>query len=263
MRRYLTGLLAALLLLCTAAGAVDGAGKAEPLGLSASSVADGASNVAVDTSIKLDFTKNVVNLQVKDNNKTCFSVTDSQGNQVPIVVSMEDVFAFRIRAADDQVDREVRNTIYISPAQTWPAGETLTLTISGNLMAKNGTSMGTTCTLRFTTAGAAATPAPTAVVTATPKPAATPKPTPTPIPTPTPAPAESEPLSSETPAAESTPAVVETETPAPVPAVVPTEPPAQTDGEGGIPAAAILAVVLIATAAAAALLIVRSRGGRK
>ncbi|WP_209341803.1 Ig-like domain-containing protein [Flavonifractor sp. AGMB03687] len=253
MRRYLTGLLAALLLLCTAAGAVDGAGQSEPLALSASSVADGASNVAVDTSIKLDFTKNVVNLQVKDNNKTCFSVTDSQGNQVPIVVSM----------GDDQVDREVRNTIYISPAQTWPAGETLTLTISGNLMAKNGTSMGTTCTLRFTTAGAAATPAPTAVVTATPKPAATPKPTPTPIPTPTPAPAESEPLSSETPAAESTPAVVETETPAPVPTVVPTEPPAQTDGEGGIPAAAILAVVLIATAAAAALLIVRSRGGRK
>ena len=252
MRRYLTGLLAALLLLCTAAGAVDGAGKAEPLGLSASSVADGASNVAVDTSIKLDFTKNVVNLQVKDNNKTCFSVTDSQGNQVPIVVSM----------GDDQVDREVRNTIYVSPAQTWPAGETLTLTISGNLMAKNGTSMGTACTLRFTTAGAAATPAPTAAVTATPKPAATPKPTPTPIPTPTPAPSESEPLPSETPAAESTPAVVETETPVPSPTVVPTESPTQTDVEGGIPLTAILAVVLIA-AAAAALLILRSRGGRK
>lgn len=252
MRRYLTGLLAALLLLCNAAGAVDGAGKAEPLALSASSVADGASDVAVDTSIKLDFTKNVVNLQVKDNNKTCFSVTDSQGNQVPIVVSM----------GDDQVDREVRNTIYVSPTQTWPAGETLTLTISGNLMAKNGTSMGTARTLRFTTAGAAATPAPTAAVTATPKPAATPKPTPTPISTPTPAPAESEPLPSETPAAESTPAVVETETPVPSPTVVPTESPTQTDVEGGIPLTAILAVVLIA-AAAAALLILRSRGGRK
>lgn len=253
MRRYLTGLLAALLLMCTAARAVDGAGKAEPLGLSTSSVADGASNVAVDTSIKLDFTKNVVNLQVKDNNRTCFSVTDSQGNQVPIVVSM----------GDDQVDREVRNTIYVSPAQTWPAGETLTLTISGNLMAKNGTSMGTARTLRFTTAGAAATPAPTAVVTAMPKPAATPKPTPTPIPTPTPTPAESEPLPSETPAAESTPAVVETEPPVLSPTVAPSEPPTQTDADGGIPAAAILAVVLIAAAAAAALLILRSRGGRK
>lgn len=253
MRRYLTGLLAALLLLCTAAGAVDGAGQSEPLALSASSVADGASNVAVDTAIKLDFTKNVVNLQVKDNNKTCFSVIDSQGNQVPIVVSM----------GDDQVDREVRNTIYVSPAQTWPAGETLTLTISGNLMAKNGTSMGTAYTLRFTTAGASATPAPTAAVTATPKPAATPKPTPTPIPTPTPAPAESEPLPSDTPAAESTPAVVETETPVPSPTVAPTEAPTQTDADGGIPAAAILAVVLIAAAAAAALLILRSRGGRK
>lgn len=253
MRRYLTGLLAALLLLCTTAGAVDGAGKAEPLALSASSVADGAANVAADTSIRLDFTKNVVNLQVKDNNMTCFSVTDSGGNQVPIVVSM----------GDDQVDREVRNTIYVSPATAWPAGETLTLTISGNLTAKNGSTMGTAHTLRFTVAGAAATPAPSAAVTATPKPVTTPEPTPAPTPAPTPVPAESEPLPSETPAIQSTPAVVETETPVPSPTPVPSEPPVQPDADGGIPAAVILAVVLIAAAAAAVLLVLRSRGGRK
>lgn len=253
MRRYLTGLLAALLLLCTTAGAVDGAGKAEPLALSASSVADGAANVAADTSIKLDFTKNVVNLQVKDNNMTCFSVTDSGGNQVPIVVSM----------GDDQVDREVRNTIYVSPATAWPAGETLTLTISGNLTAKNGSTMGTAHTLRFTVAGAAATPAPSAAVTATPKPVTTPEPTPAPTPAPTPVPAESEPLPSDTPAIQSTPAVVETETPVPSPTPAPSEPPVQPDADGGIPAAVILAVVLIAAAAAAVLLVLRSRGGRK
>lgn len=258
MRRYLTGLLAALLLLCTAAGAVDGAGKAEPLALSASSVADGASNVAVDTSIRLDFTKNVVNLQVKDNNMTCFSVTDSKGNQVPIVVSM----------GDDQVDRDVRNTIYVSPAQKWPAGETLTLTISGNLMAKNGNSMGTARTLRFTTAGGAAASAPEAAVTAAPKPAATPKPsvkptaapTAAPTPTPTPAPAASEALPSETPAPESTPAVMETETPVPSPTAVPSEPPAQSASTGGSPTALILAVVVIA---AAVVLLVVLRGRRK
>ena len=249
MRRYLTGLLAALLLLCTTAGAVDGAGKAEPLALSASGVADGAANVAADTSIKLDFTKNVVNLQVKDNNMTCFSVTDSGGNQVPIVVSM----------GDDQVDREVRNTIYVSPVTAWPAGETLTLTISGNLTAKNGSTMGTAHTLRFTVAGEAATPAPSAAVTATPKPVTTPEPTPAP----TPVPAESEPLTSETPAIQSTPAVVETETPVPSPTPAPSEPPVQPDADGGIPAAVILAVVLIAAAAAAVLLVLRSRGGRK
>ena len=259
MRRYLTGLLAVLLLLCTTAGAVDGAGKAEPLALSASSVADGAANVAADTSIRLDFTKNVVNLQVKDNNMTCFSVTDSGGNQVPIVVSM----------GDDQVDREVRNTIYVSPATAWPAGETLTLTISGNLMAKNGSTMGTAHTLRFTVAGAVATPAPSAAVVATPKPvvttkpAATPEPTPAPTPAPTPVPAESEPLTSETPAIQSTPAVVETETPVPSPTPAPSEPPVQPDADGGIPAAVILAVVLIAAAAAAVLLVLRSRGDRK
>lgn len=253
MRRYLTGLLAALLLLCTTAGAVDGAGKAEPLALSASSVADGAANVAADTSIRLDFTKNVVNLQVKDNNMTCFSVTDSGGNQVPIVVSM----------GDDQVDREVRNTIYVSPATAWPAGETLTLTISGNLTAKNGSTMGTAHTLRFTVAGAAATPAPSAAVTATPKPVTTPEPTPTPTPAPTPVPAESEPLPSDTPAIQSTPALVETETPVPSPMPVPSEPPVQPDADSGIPAAVILAVVLIAAAAAAVLLVLRSRGDRK
>ena len=253
MRRYLTGLLAVLLLLCTTAGAVDGAGKAEPLALSASSVADGAANVAADTSIKLDFTKNVVNLQVKDNNMTCFSVTDSGGNQVPIVVSM----------GDDQVDREVRNTIYVSPATAWPAGETLTLTISGNLTAKNGSTMGTAHTLRFTVAGAVATPAPSAAVTATPKPVTTPEPTPAPTPAPTPVPAESEPLPSDTPAIQSTPALVETETPVPSPTPAPSEPPVQPDADGGIPAAVILAVVLIAAAAAAVLLVLRSRGGRK
>lgn len=258
MRRYLTGLLAALLLLCTAAGAVDGAGKAEPLALSASSVADGASNVAVDASIRLDFTKNVVNLLVKDNNMTCFSVTDSKGNQVPIVVSM----------GDDQVDRDVRNTIYVAPAQTWPAGETLTLTISGNLMAKNGNSMGTARTLRFTTAGEAAASTPEAAVTAAPKPAATPKPsvkptaapTAAPTPTPTPTPAASEALPSETPAAESTPAVMETETPVPSPTEVPSEPPAQPAATGGSPTALILAVVVIA---AAVVLLVVLRGRRK
>lgn len=258
MRRYLTGLLAALLLLCTAAGAVDGAGKAEPLALSASSVADGASNVAVDTSIRLDFTKNVVNLLVKDNNMTCFSVTDSKGNQVPIVVSM----------GDDQVDRDVRNTIYVSPAQTWPAGETLTLTISGNLMAKNGNSMGTARTLRFTTAGETAASTPEAAVTAVPKPAATPKPSvkptaaPTAAPTPssTPTPAASEVLPSETPASESTPAVVETETPVPSPTAVPSEPPAQPASTDGSPTALILAVVVIA---AAVVLLTVLRGRRK
>lgn len=254
MRRYLTGLLAALLLLCTAAGAVDGAGKAEPLALSASSVADGASNVAVDTSIRLDFTKNVVNLQVKDNNMTCFSVTDSKGNPVPIVVSM----------GDDQVDRDVRNTIYVSPAQTWPAGERLTLTISGNLMAKNGSSMGTARTLRFTTAGGAAPSAP-AATTATPKPASTSRPAatppaaavstaaPTPVTTPTatPTPAESEPQPSQTPTA-STPAAAESETP------VPSEPPVQPDSGSGSPAAPILAVAVIAVAAVL-LVVLRSR----
>lgn len=262
MRRTLFTLLAALCLLIPAASAEDGAGQSQPLALTSSSVADGAANVAVDTAIRLDFTKNVVNLTVKDNNMTCFSVTDSAGGAVPIVVSM----------GDDQVDREVRNTIYVSPAGTWPAGETLTLTISGNLMAKNGNSMGTAHTLRFTTAGAAPAPSPTAVPTPTPKP--TPKPTVQPTPTPaaavTPAPeptasAQPEPSAAAAPEATPTPesaAAPAESTPIPTPSAAPEPAPTPetgtASGGGTLAAAAVVAVVIVA----AAVLILRRRKGR-
>lgn len=261
MRRALFALLAAVCLLTTAASAEDGAGKAQPLALSSSSVADGAVDVAADTAIRLDFTKNVVNLTVKDNNLTCFSVTDSTGAAVPIVVSM----------GDDQVDRDVRNTIYVSPAQAWPAGETLTLTISGDLMAKNGTSMGTAHTLRFTVAGAAATPAPTPIPTPVPTPAPTPKPTPTP------AAATATPEPAVTPTPEPTPSATADPTPTPevtaapeestTPSVPPTEAPEPTaapepDTQSGSPAPLLAAGVGLVVVLGAVLLALRRRKGR-
>ena len=265
MRRALFALLAALCLLTTAASAEDGAGKAQPLALSSSSVADGATNVAADTAIRLDFTKNVVNLTVKDNNKTCFSVTDSTGAAVPIVVSM----------GDDQVDRDVRNTIYVSPAQTWPAEETLTLTISGDLMAKNGTSMGTAHTLRFTVAGAAATPAPTATPKPTPAPTPTPKPTARPTPTPaaamaTPEPevtATPEPTPSATPEPTPTPEVTEAPEESTTPSASPTETPEPTaapeeEPEIGVPLPVMAAVIGVVVVLGAGLLFLTRKLGR-
>lgn len=269
MRRALFVLLAALCLLTSAASAEDGAGKAQPLSLSSSSVADGATNVAADTAIQLDFTKNVVNLTVKDNNMTCFSVTDSAGAAVPIVVSM----------GDDQVDRDVRNTIYVSPAQAWPAGETLTLTISGDLMAKNGTSMGTARTLRFTVAGAAATPAPTATPKPTLAPTPTPKPTarPTAAPTPTPAAAVAAPEPEVTPTPEPAPSATPEVTPTPevtaapeestTPSASPTETPEPTaapepDTPSGSPAPLLAAVIGAVVVLGAVLLVLYRRKGR-
>ena len=86
-------ILALLILLCllpTAAYAGDGSGENSdiPLSLQACSPAGGSSGLAADAAITLDFNKNVVNLSVKEHNKTCFSVTDSSGSPVEIVVEM-------------------------------------------------------------------------------------------------------------------------------------------------------------------------------
>ena len=80
--------------------------------------------------IVLYFTKNVVNIKVRDNNKKCFSVTDSSGNNVPITVVM----------GDDQTDPSdtTKRTVTIVPDAPYKAGKTYALKISKGLAAKNG-----------------------------------------------------------------------------------------------------------------------------
>lgn len=222
-------ILALLILLCllpTAAYAGEGGGENSdiPLSLQACSPADGSPGLAPDSAITLDFNKNVVNLAVKEHNKTCFSVTDSSGSPIGIVVEM----------GDDQVDREVRRTITVRPAAQWPAGETLTLTISGQLTAKNGTTMEGPVSLTFRTAGESA-PEPSPTPTASSAPTATPTAPPSQKP-------EAEPSASPSAAPESTPsappepsaapsptsAAPESSSPAPTPSPVPSDP--ESDG---------------------------------
>lgn len=136
----------------------SGGGKDIPFGLDSSSIPDGSTDVSLDEDIVLNFNKNVVNFTVKENNMTCFSMKDSKGNAVPITVIM----------GDDQIDHEIRRIITIHPSSL-SAGETYTLTISGNLKAKNGSSLGDDITLTFSTVK------PT--VTSTPTPSSTVKPT--------------------------------------------------------------------------------------
>lgn len=136
----------------------SGGGSNIPLGLESSSVPDGSTDVPVDEDIILNFNKNVVNFTVKENNMTCFSMKDSKGNSVPITVIM----------GDDQVDRDIRRIITIHPTSL-SEGETYTLTISGKLQAKNGTTLGDDITLTFSTVKPAvtATPSPTTTPTST------------------------------------------------------------------------------------------------
>lgn len=146
-RIRIIALVLALCFLTLPVYAGDGGGdnSDSPITLNSCTPADGTEDLAPDAAITMEFNKNVVNNSVKENNMACFTVTDSSGSPVEIVVEM----------GDDQVDRDARRIITVRPADKWPEGEKLTLTVSGELTAKNGTVMGTPITLTFRTAGGA------------------------------------------------------------------------------------------------------------
>ncbi len=112
----------------------DGSGGGEnhdkPLVLDHCNITNGQENVPANARIELYFTKNVVNIAVRDGNKTCFSVTDGSGNNVPITVEM----------GDDQVEPTdaVKRTVTVVPDSPYKAGETYLLKVSKGLAAKNG-----------------------------------------------------------------------------------------------------------------------------
>jgi len=119
------------------------AGDNTPL-LDTSSVADGATDVAVDLAqIDLVFTNNVVNIAVKDNNLKCFSLKSADGKAVTIEVLM----------GDDQVDPNAKRNISIAIKDTLAPATAYTLTISSDLSAKNGNLLGNDINIGFTTAG--------------------------------------------------------------------------------------------------------------
>ena len=150
-------LAAACLLLCLTVSAFaeggsgdgSGGGKDKPLTLESSSIANGAQNVPVNPEIVLGFSKNVVNISVKENNKNCFSMTDSKGNSVPVDIIM----------GDDQVNptQEIKRTITVKPAVSLDPGETYLLKISGDVTAKSGAKIGKDNYISFTVAGATTT----------------------------------------------------------------------------------------------------------
>ena len=131
----------------------SGGGSGEPLELASSSVPDGSVDVPVDTIITLSFSKNVVNMSVRDNNGTCFTLADSSGSIVAIDVLM----------GDDQVDPSIKRIINIQPQAELTADTEYTLTISANVTSKSGVSLVADIDLTFTT-GEAEAPAPETAV---------------------------------------------------------------------------------------------------
>lgn len=128
------------------AGNGDGTGgnSNDPLSLISSSIKDGATGVPLKPEITLVFSKNIVNMAVKDNNLKCFSMKNENGTIVPIDV----IFA------DDQVDFADRDNAVITPKTNLTQGTNYTIVVSSQLESKSGTRVGGNgITISFTTEG--------------------------------------------------------------------------------------------------------------
>ncbi|MGN1033357.1 MAG: Ig-like domain-containing protein, partial [Intestinibacter sp.] len=122
-------------------GGGDGQGKTKPLELLNQSIQNDDTDISIEPYIVLDFSKNVVNLLVKEDNEKCFKLTDSDGKSVKINILM----------VDDQVDLERRRQIIVEPAEALKEETTYTLEISDDLVAKSGSKMESAIDIKFTT----------------------------------------------------------------------------------------------------------------
>ena len=140
MKKLLVMLVVTMMMSAVVINAGDGSGKSK-LKLESSVPESGTSGVAVDDTIKLEFSNNVVNLKVLANNMTCFTLLDSKGNEVVIEVLM----------GDDQVNQDIKNDVVIKPVNGLKENESYQLIISGQMMAKNGTLMEDDTVVEFDT----------------------------------------------------------------------------------------------------------------
>jgi len=124
-------------------GEGGGQNQDEPLKLVSSSILNNQQNVSVKPVIQLEFSKNVVNMTVAENNKKAFLLTDKKGETVPIQIQM----------GDDQVDPTIKRLIQIVPEKELNQGETYTLTIQQTLTAKSGAALPEAVRITFETDG--------------------------------------------------------------------------------------------------------------
>jgi hypothetical protein len=120
----------------------SGGGKGNAVAILKTCPIQNADNVPIDSTIIFGFNKNVVHFSVNENNRTCFSMTDSTGNAVSFTVVM----------ADDQVEPEKRRDISIKPTSSLKAGTSYSVLVSKDILSKSGDTMSDSYTLTFTTA---------------------------------------------------------------------------------------------------------------
>ncbi|MCL2816938.1 MAG: Ig-like domain-containing protein [Clostridiales bacterium] len=123
-------------------GGGGGGGNNNPLTLENSTVRNGDTNVPLDQEFTFEFARNVIAFALRENNTNCFSLRDAEGNAVPIKIIM----------ADEQLESHLRNFISLEPEVALLPGKTYTITISKELTANNGNTLGSDITITFTTA---------------------------------------------------------------------------------------------------------------
>ena len=101
-------------------GGGNGGGSDEPLTIVSSTPADGETSASVSDPIKLEFSKNVVNAEVKDGNMAAV-VLYKNGTPVAAEVTM----------ADDQVEPDLRNFITITPSSPLEPGTAVSFLLPG------------------------------------------------------------------------------------------------------------------------------------
>ncbi|WP_461204690.1 Ig-like domain-containing domain [Clostridium sp. DL1XJH146] len=109
------------------------------LGLEASSIKN-EEEVSLDTKeITLEFSNNVINMAVKDDNMKCFDIVDGAGNSIDFEVVM----------GDDQIEPEKKRIITLELQEELKAGESYKVIISSEVTAKNGNALGEDVEINF------------------------------------------------------------------------------------------------------------------
>ncbi|AHF08465.1 Ig-like domain-containing protein [Desulfitobacterium metallireducens] len=124
-------------------GTGSGGGNQNPLTLESSEPADGQKDVNLPAEIKLTFSKNVVNMTVKDKNEKAFTLSSSEGSKIPIEVIM----------ADDQIEPEKNQEVILKPLQDLKPGTAYKVTIAPELKSKSGVSLEKETIINFVTMG--------------------------------------------------------------------------------------------------------------
>ena len=140
-----------LLLLVVTAGAFadvgdqSGSGSGQnsdiPLTLLSSVPGDSASDVLLDTTIELYFNKNICNVSVLENNRTCFHLTSEAGEVIPVTLTFP----------DDQVQQTYKRDVFLTPKESLQPDTRYRVAVDRTLTAKNGTTIDNAHVFEFVT----------------------------------------------------------------------------------------------------------------